>query len=130
MSPEVGVNARCKLLGEYVDDAFESEAAPAVAPGPGGESVRARLLGDFVDDAAAPPASAKPLRSFVVLLKQNREITVRGTGLKFIPAPAGSAELGSYAVLIQRAGNDETCVALFRAPELIGIFEGAAPNGS
>jgi hypothetical protein len=128
MSPGVGINVRGKLLGEYVDDALGSTAADATASSPGGESVRARLLGNFVDDAAATEGP-KPLRSFVVLLKHNREITVRGTGLKFIPAPAGSADFGSYAVLIQHAGDDETCVALFRAPELIGIFEGAALNG-
>jgi hypothetical protein len=127
MESRISGNVRARLLGDYIEDASQGKS-PATQARPGGENVRARWIGDFLEDAAQVTPQ-EPLRSFVVLLKDKREFTVRGTGLQFIPAPASSPDLGSYAILVRRGNHREICVALFHAQELTGIFEGPT-NGN
>src|SRR5947208_2320343 len=116
MDNPTSVNVKCRLVGEFIDDATDTATTPTSAKPPArGENVRARMVGEFVDEAETRPPVR--VRKFVVLFKDKRTVTVRGTALKYVP----NGDSGSYGVVTQDAGH-EAYVALFQVADLSGIF--------
>lgn len=69
-------------------------------------------------------SSAGDAGRFTVLLRDQRTVTVVGHAVKFVPGmESNSSDSGSYGVL-SRVGDTEVLVALFRASEVIGVFNG------
>jgi hypothetical protein len=113
-------NVDCRLVGEYVD---EAETPPVVgersAPLPLGEAVKTNVVATYCD-VWSPHEEA---REFTVLLRDKREITVRGHAVRYLPGNPASSDAGSYGVVV-RGGEGEVFVALFQAGDVIGIFNG------
>jgi hypothetical protein len=59
---------------------------------------------------------------FIVLLGDQRTITVSGHALTYVPG-AHPNDQGSYGIL-SRTPSGEVLVALFRVTEVIGVFRG------
>jgi hypothetical protein len=118
MTPNLGANVERVLIGEFVD-----EAEPSSGPACGrGEVDRSCVLGPYIDGGSSEEA----IKPFTVLLKDNRVVTVRGCGLKYLANAGNPSDYGSYAVLAPAAGG-EAIVALFRVSEVTGIFSGNMP---
>jgi hypothetical protein len=113
MTEAVRATAGCLLVGEYVDEA-EAPAEPIARQG---EVVRPRVVGDYVDLWVHDDG----LREFTVLLKDGREVAVRGHGLKHEPHPQGGQ--GVYSIVVRTAA-EEVLVALFTTQDVSGIFCG------
>ncbi len=114
------VDAGARLVGEFVDEAeLPPGAAQGATPIPFGEAEKVVPVGTYLD--LWTPADA--VLEFTVLLRDNREITVRGHAVKFVPGSSTSAGHGSYGVIVRGAAGEEF-VALFQASDVIGIFNG------
>jgi hypothetical protein len=113
MTEAVRATAGCLLIGEYVDEA----EAPVEPVAHHGEVVRARVVGDYVDLWAHDDG----LREFTVLLKDGREVAVRGHSLKHEAQSQGRQDV--YSVVIRTAA-EEVLVALFTSNDVSGIFCG------
>src|SRR4051794_4189563 len=106
MDSSTSRNVRCLFLGEYVDQASDSPGAVAPGTEAVSEAIKTRVLGQFVDRGVAATDRDESMQDFLVLLKQpERSITVRGSGLHYIPAPR-PGESGSYAVVACRGGRE------------------------
>src|SRR5437762_785500 len=114
MTNHAGTNVGCLLVGEYVDEA-ELPQNLAIHRG---EIVRPHVVANYIDLWGTDD----DLKQFTVLLKDGREVTVRGQGLKHLPASV-NGDGGSYGI-ISRSGGEEILVALFRVLEIVGIFYG------
>lgn len=118
MTEPFGANVERVLIGEFVDEA-EPQSSPACQRG---EVDRACVLGGYIDVGSRD----EPTKPFTVLLKDNRVVTVRGYGLKYLANTGNPSDCGSYAVLAPAVGG-EVIVALFRVSEVTGIFSGEMP---
>jgi hypothetical protein len=105
---------RCRLVGDYVDDA----ELPADLRSHAGEVVRPKLVAQYLDDRYEDEE-----REFKVLLHDKSLVTVQGRCLKYLQNPSSTTDLGSYAVLSQFRGQ-EVIVALFPVSEVTGVFRG------
>jgi hypothetical protein len=103
----------CLLVGVYVD---ETEL-PANVACHRGEVVRPQVVGNYVD-----LWSGDDVKDFTVLLKDGRNVAVRGHSIKLWPATI-TGESGSYGV-VMRTAREEVLVAVFKVIEVIGIFHG------
>ena len=112
MSKYANVETGCRLVGEFV---YQAELPAEFALG-GGEVVRPRIVGEYVFVAG------ENTREFTVLLRDGRTVKVRGHGLKQL-SPTGTEESGSYGIFARDAG-EEVLIALFKIPEVVGIFDG------
>jgi hypothetical protein len=111
----------CQMVGEFVD-----EGEGAALGTPFGHVEGTQVVGSFVDDGL----SFDDRKDFTVLLKDHRIVTVRGNRLKYLPNPANPSDCGNYGILV-RAPEGEFLIALFRAGEVTGIFNGGiAVDGS
>jgi hypothetical protein len=108
-------NVGCLLVGEYMDEAASASNAVACS----GEVVRPQLVASYVDLWATHDG----MKDFTVLLRDNRIVTVRGHGPKYVQDTSNSEEAGSYAILAPSESGDIT-VAFFRVGEVTGIFCG------
>src|SRR5262245_1558725 len=114
MNPPSGVDVGCLILPEIVEEAD----LPKDRFYHFGEPVRPQSIVTFVDSWGGDVGTTK----FTVLLRDNRVVTVRGSGLKYIRS-GSPTDYGSYAVLAPGDGR-EAIVALFRVSEVTGIFSG------
>src|SRR5262245_1073444 len=68
-----------RLLAECIEEGGVASEAPSTT-----ETVRPHLLGPFVEHHVSSPLEGR--RQFVIVLKNPRQaVTVRGTGLRYIP---------------------------------------------
>src|SRR3954451_3427441 len=109
MDTRTSVTVQGQLLPGFIEDGGSSApGSPSTT-----ETDRPRLFGPFVehDTSASPEAS----RDFIIVLKDPRQaVTVRGTGLRYIPFQGEAAgEAGSSAVVVGK-GDQATVVALVR----------------
>src|SRR5256885_1862030 len=102
----------CLLVGEYVD---EAELPTSVAFSCG-EVVRPQVVANYLDVWGRDDG-----KEFTVLLKDGRELTVRGHGLKHSPHPVAGQDL--YSIVL-RSASEEVTVALFKSSDVAGIFHG------
>lgn len=116
MTPAIGVNPGCRMIGEFIDEFPLPPEADKFAIG---ENQLPSVIHHFVDDW---PGDIRTLQ-FQVLLRDNRTVSVRGHGLRYLRNPSNPSDLGSYAV-VTRTGQGEVVVALFRVAEVTGIFNG------
>ncbi len=120
MTSHSGTNVGCLLVGEYVDEGELPEALAHLrdAPPSKAEVERPRLVGSYLDLWARDDRT----KEFTVLLRDNRVVTVRGHGLKYLPNASNPADQGSYGILLRE--GEEVLVALFRVSEVTGVFSG------
>ena len=118
MTPNLNANVERLLVGEFIDEA-EPWNGPACRRA---EVDRSCVLGPYIDVGSREA----PIKPFTVLLKDNRVVTVRGSGLKYLANAGNPSDYGSYAVLAP-AADGEVIVALFRVSEVTGIFSGDMP---
>jgi hypothetical protein len=104
----------CLLVGEYIDEA----EMPSNLPFQRAEVVRPQLVANYVDLWSQDDG----FKEFTVLLKDGRVVTVRGQGLKHLPASV-NGESGSYGIVVRTDGEEEL-IALFKISEAVGIFCG------
>lgn len=114
MPNHANVEAGCRLIGEFVDDA----EAPSGIQGHSAEVVRPLVLKEFLDLWG----NEEGTREFTVLLKDGRVVAVRGHNLTQLPSSI-NGESGAYGVVV-RAGGEELLVGLFKMVEVVGIFHG------
>jgi hypothetical protein len=120
MTANNNVDVRCRLVGEYVDEAevpisLQKENAPPSL----GQVDRPRLVANFLDYWGQDDE----LKAFTVKLRDGSFIHVKGHGLKYLQNQSNSTDFGSYGVVLKES-DGETLVALFRAEEVTGIFHG------
>jgi hypothetical protein len=110
------VDTGCTHLGKSVHD---FPLLPGMENAAIGENQLPSVIHHFVDDW---PGDIRTLQ-FQVLLHDNRTVSVRGHGLRYLQNPSNPSDLGSYAI-VTRTGQGEVVVALFRVAEVTGIFSG------
>ncbi|MCC6421023.1 MAG: hypothetical protein IT429_22530 [Gemmataceae bacterium] len=114
MSTPSGVDVGCLILQEVVEEAnLPKDLTYGLA-----EPVRPQSVVTFIDGGTCNGS----LKNFTVLLRDNRTVTVRGTGLQYV-ASGSPTDYGSYAILAPGACG-EAVVAFFRVSEVTGIFSG------
>jgi hypothetical protein len=116
MAQSIGVNTGVFFVGEIV---AENEIAAKSGPESASQAQRTEFIGTFDDSGAGDIDSMQ----FKVLLQDNRVVTVRGHGLRYLQNPSNPSDLGSYAIL-SRNHQEEVLVALFRVSAVTGIFTG------
>jgi hypothetical protein len=122
MTSGVSAIVRCQLRGEFIDDA-ETDVVEFLTQAPlGGKVPRTTIFPEFLDVA---PSESLQIQTFVVVLRNNERIAVRGHGVKFVPNNSNPSDEGSYGVVLYD-GDKELFVALVKKMETIGIFA----NGS
>ncbi len=118
----IDATLECDLLGEFV---CKSEIPPEQV-GPDrprhGKAVMEPTI--WLGEVVARDARAFPEKSFKILLKDQRVVTVRGHSVTFLPNAGNPTDAGSYGVLARSQGRD-VLVALFRASEVTGVFDGS-----
>lgn len=114
MTNHANADVGCLLVGEYVDEGEPPTGFAAHR----GEVVRPQIVADYLDLWGR----VEDAKEFTVLLRDGRVVNVRGQGLKHLPA-AVSGDSGSYGVVIH-TGGEEVLVALFKIPDVVGIFHG------
>lgn len=122
MTKDTCENVNPVIVGDFVDN-----GSLVAAPRNGGERPISeaaveypRLVGEYVEYGS--PAGR--LREFTVLLNDNREVVIRGHAIEHRPGDTDTDDPGSYGVVMHSGGRD-VLVALFRACEVRGIFDGA-----
>jgi hypothetical protein len=114
MRDQVSATTECLLVAEYVDDAGEPTGSEfGIA-----EVVPTRAIASYIDEGSMGGG----IREYTILLKDDRIVSVRGEGLRFF-APSVPGGTGAYGIIVH-AGGDEVLIALFTAPEVVGIFSG------
>src|SRR5579862_1647092 len=121
MSLGQNATARCRFVAEFIDDA-ETDGVEFRTHAPiKGERAKVKMIPEFLDVAPSASASDLEIKTFVVLLRNNERIAVRGHGLKFVPNSSNPSDEGSYAVVLYD-GDRELFVALVKKIETIGVF--------
>ena len=116
MAQDLNIDVRCQMVGEFVHEA----EVPADLLGTSGEVCRTEIVASYCDDGIRDEA----VKDFTVLLRDNRVVTVQGSGLRYLQNPGNPSDYGSYAIL-GPGGEGAVVVALFRVSEVTGIFSGA-----
>lgn len=117
MATANAVIVQCTHVGEFIE-----EASASTIPAGAGEPVRPSVVFEFIEEGVPlEPA----LKTFTVLLRDSRVVTVRGHRLSHVEHP----HAGSYGVMLRSAAGEEL-VALFRVDEVTGIFSGQMQPGA
>jgi hypothetical protein len=111
MAQDLNVTVDCQMVGEFV---AEAEVPPDLV-GTSGEVCPTQIVADYTDFGIPNHA----VKEFTVLLRDNRIVTVRGSGLKYIRKVTHE----SYAIVAPATGG-EVIVALFPIGMVTGIFSG------
>jgi len=122
MTKDTCENVSPVIIGDFVDNGSLVTAPRNGRQRPISEAAveYPRLVGDIVEYGSP----AGKLREFTVLLNDNREVVIRGHAIEHRPGDAATNDQGSYGVVMHSGGRD-VLVALFRANEIRGIFDGA-----
>lgn len=111
----------CLLVGEYVEQAQVSDAFAHLrnASRSKAEVERPRIVASYVDQWSSAA------KSFTVLLRDKRVLTVTGHALRYVQNASNPSDYGSYGIILRAAGEGDVLVALFPVSEVTGIFSGA-----
>jgi hypothetical protein len=122
MPQQINATVDCLLVGQFTDDALESSPVqPGVPVGGACEIVETHLLGTFEEPNSAKSVTTQPPFTFVVLLRDNRAINVRGTSLDF--ATRQGEGLPSHYLIHWDQDKERRTVAIFDAQAVIGIYQ-------
>jgi hypothetical protein len=113
MKNQVSAITDCRLFGEYVDEGMVPEKACFHE----GEVVRPRMVADYCDDSK----SADNCKDFTVLLRDGRELAIRGHALRHSPHAIAGEDV--YSIVMRNSGG-ESVIALFKSSDVAGIFHG------
>ncbi|SRR6266545_1329952 len=111
MAQDLNATVDCQMVGEFV---AEAEVPPDLV-GTSAEVCPTEIVASYV--AYGIPNDG--VKEFTVLLRDNRVVTVRGSGLRYIRKVTHE----SYAILAPATGG-EVIVALFPIGMVTGIFSG------
>lgn len=119
--PPQSMSVRCQVIGEFIDEG-EGATSVLIGPSPSPVSVieKTHVIGSFEEWGEAEPSPKNTLQQFVVLLNNKERLTVRGSGLRYLPGGGDQGAGGTYAIVVNSAGK-ETIVALLKQAEVIGI---------
>ena len=110
MTNKVVSHVECDVLAHFSDHGKPETARPAARVETSYPPISAR----FADRNQA----ASPLLPFVILLKDNKTVCVRGHGVEAGPE--------NTRQIIRIVKGQKVCVAMFESAQIIGIYEGTA----
>jgi hypothetical protein len=115
MAHDINATVDCQMVGEFV---AEGEVPPELV-GTSAEICPTEIVASY-EHYGIPNDAVK---EFTVLLRDNRVVTVRGSGLRYIRKVTHE----SYAIVAPATGG-EAIVALFPIAMVTGIFSGELRN--
>jgi hypothetical protein len=117
------------MPSDQVVEIFAQGQVPAEMMGPDGPRYgKCEVVPPVATLAFLDSASPQADKMFKVLLRDQRMVVVRGHSLTFIPNATNPNDAGSYGIVARLDGREEL-VAVFRASEVTGVFDGTLQTG-